>query len=79
MLGFGESLYTPSSGQDFVDVPPSYFAYVFIESGFHYGILSGFDPAGCASHGANYPCYLPNIPITRGQLTKLVVSAVATL
>ncbi len=75
VLGFGLILYTPSGGQDFTDVPPGYFAYVYIETGFHYGVLSGFDPAGCTAHNAQYPCYLPNIPITRGQLTKLVVNA----
>ncbi len=74
VLGFGTTLYTPTT-QDFVDVPSSYFAYVFIESGFHAGILSGFDPATCAAHGLSNPCYLPNLPITRGQLTKLVVNA----
>ncbi len=74
VLGFGTPLFTPTT-QDFVDVPPSYFAYVFIESGFHAGILSGFDPATCAAHGLGTPCYLPNLPITRAQLTKLVVNA----
>ncbi len=75
VLGFGVPLYTPSGNQDFVDVPPTYFAYLFIESGFHAGILSGFDPATCTAHGLGNPCYLPNIPITRAQLTKLVVNA----
>ncbi len=74
VLGFGTPLYTPAT-QDFVDVPPSYFAYVFIESGYHASILSGFDPGTCAAHGLGNPCYLPNLPITRGQLTKLVVNA----
>jgi photosystem II stability/assembly factor-like uncharacterized protein len=75
VLGFGTPFYTPTGNPDFTDVPPSYFAYVYIETGFHNGILSGFDAAGCIAHGATYPCYLPNIPITRGQLTKLVVGA----
>ncbi|PZS02647.1 MAG: hypothetical protein DLM69_03875 [Candidatus Chloroheliales bacterium] len=76
VLGFGETFYTPNGGtQDFTDVAPGYFAYLYIETGFHNGILSGFDQAGCTAHGAIYPCYLPNIPITRGQLTKLVVGA----
>jgi S-layer homology domain len=75
-LGFGLPSYTPSGGaQDFSDVPSNNFAYQYIESGFHAGILSGFDQAGCTAHNATYPCYLPNIPITRGQLTKLVVGA----
>jgi len=76
VLGFGLTPYTPPGGmQDFTDVAPGYFAYVYIETGFHAGILSGFDPASCQAAGATYPCYLPNIAITRGQLTKLVVNA----
>ncbi len=75
VLGFGLTLYTPSGAQDFTDVPPGYFAYVFIETGFHNNVLSGFDAGTCASAGATFPCYLPNRPITRGQLTKLVVNA----
>jgi len=75
VLGFGLTAYTPPGAPDFSDVPPNYFAYVYIETGFHNGVLSGFDAAGCTAHGATPPCYLPNIPITRGQLTKLVVNA----
>ncbi|PZS00587.1 MAG: hypothetical protein DLM69_06290 [Candidatus Chloroheliales bacterium] len=75
VLGFALPLYTPPGSQTFTDVPPNYWAYTYIETGYHAGILNGFDAAGCAAHGAAYPCYLPNIPITRGQLTKLVVNA----
>ncbi len=75
VLGFGLTLYTPSGNPDFSDVPPSYWAYVYIESGYHAGILSGFDAPSCAAHNVAYPCYLPNLAITRGQLTKLVVNA----
>ena len=75
VLGFGLALTTPASGPDFVDVPSSYFAYVYIETGYAAGILSGFDPATCAAHNLGNPCYLPNQPITRGQLTRLVVNA----
>ncbi len=74
ILGFGTLLHTPGT-PDFSDVPTSYFAYLYIESGFHAGILSGFDTASCQAAGQPYPCYLPNRPITRGQLTKLVVNA----
>ncbi len=74
-LAFGLPLLTPQSGQSFTDVPPGYFAYLYIESGYHAGILSGFDAAGCTAHNALFPCYLPNIAITRAQLTKLVVNA----
>ncbi len=76
VLGFGLQFYTPFGGQhDFTDVPTSYFAYLYIETGFHYGVLSGFDTASCIAAGITPPCYLPNRPITRGQLTKLVVNA----
>ncbi len=75
VLGFGIASYTPTGSPDFSDVPTSYFAYLYIESGFHAGILSGFDQASCQAAGQPYPCYLPNRPITRGQLTKLVVNA----
>jgi S-layer family protein len=74
VLGFAIPLYTPTS-PDFTDVPANYFAYIYIEAGFHQGILSGFDAATCESIGAVFPCYIPNRAITRGQLTKLVVSA----
>ncbi len=74
VLGFGTPFYTPGN-PDFSDVPASYFAYLYIESGYHASILSGFDQASCTAHGVAYPCYLPNLAITRAQLTKLVVGA----
>ncbi len=74
VLGFSVPFYTPTQ-PTFSDVLPSYFAYAFIESGYHAGILSGFDNATCTANGQPFPCYLPNFPITRGQLTKLVVNA----
>jgi hypothetical protein len=76
VLGFGLQFYTPAGGsQDFTDVPPAYFGYLYIETGLHAAILSGFDSASCLAAGVTPPCYLPNRPITRGQLTKLVVNA----
>ncbi len=74
VLGFGTPRYTPAT-PSFTDVLPGYFAYTYIETGYHAGILSGFDQAGCQAHGVAFPCYLPNLAITRGQLTKLVVNA----
>ncbi len=59
----------------FSDVPANYFAYVEIESGVAAGILSGYTQAQCQAAFTNYPCYLPNNPITRAELTKLVVKA----
>ncbi len=75
VLAFSLPSYTPNSGQDFTDVPIGYFAYGYIETGFHAGILGGYDANTCAAHNAAFPCYLPNLPITRGQVTKLIVSA----
>ncbi len=74
VLGFAITISAPPT-PSFTDVPPSYFAYAYIESGKAAGILSGFDADSCAAANAAYPCYLPNRPITRGQLTKLVVNA----
>jgi hypothetical protein len=74
VLGFGLPSYTPAT-PDFSDVPAAYVAYLYIESGYHAAILSGFDRASCQAATQQYPCYLPNRPITRGQLTKLVVGA----
>ncbi len=72
--GFGLPITTPSGGgQSFTDVPPGYFAYNYVETGYAAGILSGYDQNSCQAVGANYPCYLPNRAITRAELTKLVV------
>ena len=74
--GFGLPIVTPNGGgQSFSDVPPAYFAYNYVETGLAAGFLSGYTAAQCAAAGANYPCYLPNRPITRAELTKLVVKA----
>ncbi len=73
--GFGLPIVTPTGGQSFTDVPPAYFAYNYIETGLAAGFLSGYTAAQCAAAGATYPCYLPNRPITRAELTKLVVKA----
>ncbi len=74
VLGFGILDITPAT-PSFTDVPPSYFAYHYIESGKAYGLLGGYSDTQCAAAGAVYPCYLPNRAITRAELTKLVVSA----
>jgi hypothetical protein len=75
VLAMGIPITTPGGGQSFTDVPPSSFAYQYVESGYAAGILNGFDPAGCRAVNALYPCYLPANPISRGQLTKLAVNA----
>lgn len=74
VLGSGIPLANPGT-PSFTDVPTNYFAYQYIEGGLAAGILSGFDAGTCGSNGQTFPCYLPGRPITRGQLTKLVVAA----
>lgn len=70
------TLTTPSNpNQTFTDVPPSYYAYAYIETGFAANILDGFDQPTCQAAGRQFPCYIPNRSITRAQLTKLVVEA----
>ncbi len=74
--GFGLPLLTPTT-PTFSDVPPTYFAYPYIETGHTLGILSGYSAAQCTTAGAAYPCYLPNQPITRAEVVRLVVKAAA--
>jgi S-layer homology domain len=74
VLGFLVPPIEPSS-QTFTDVPSSYFAHRYIESGYVAGILSGFTEAQCQAANASFPCYLPNRSITRAELTRLVVNA----
>ena len=70
VLASGTALTTPAGGPTFADVPASYWAYVYIESGYAAGIISGYQSCNPG------PCYFhPNDPITRGQLTKIVVNA----
>lgn len=74
VLGFGWALVTPAN-PSFSDVPPDYFAYPYIETGVSHTAISGLDSATCASRGLGNPCYAPNAPISRAQVTKLVVQA----
>ena len=73
-LAFSVPLISPSD-QTFTDVPNTYFGYLYIESGYAVRLLSGYTAAQCAAANAAFPCYLPNRPITRAELTRLVVGA----
>jgi S-layer homology domain len=71
--GFSFTLTTPTGGgQSFTDVPPTYFAYNYIETLKALNVVSGFDQATCTAHRAAYPCFLPNLNITRGQLSIFI-------
>ncbi len=70
VLASGTALTTPAGSPTFADVPASNWAYVYIESGYAAGIIGGYQ----SCHPG--PCYFhPNDPISRGQLTKIVVNA----
>ncbi len=75
VLGFGLPLSTPPAQPTFSDVPVGYFAYRYIEAGAAAGILNGYSAPECQQAGATYPCFLPANPITRAELTRLVVIA----
>lgn len=74
VLGFGFSVTTPTQ-QDFTDVPPSYWAYNYIGTAKAHNLIGGYSAAQCQAVGAVYPCFLPNNPIIRAELTVLVVRA----
>ncbi len=73
-LGFGWTLITPVA-PTFSDVPPSYYAYPYIETGVAHAAISGLDAYTCAVRGQFYPCFAPNDTINRAQVAKLVVMA----
>ncbi|MDQ2806993.1 MAG: S-layer homology domain-containing protein [Chloroflexota bacterium] len=54
-----------TGGPHFTDVPSGNTFYPFIETAFHHGIISGY------SDGT----FRPSNPVTRGQLSKIIVSA----
>ncbi|MFL5731754.1 MAG: S-layer homology domain-containing protein, partial [Chloroflexia bacterium] len=68
VLASGLGVYTPST-PTFRDVPASHTFYVFIESAYHQGIISGY---GC---GGGCLEFRPGNNVTRGQLCKIVVLA----
>ncbi len=74
LLGFGYTVVDPTQ-QDFTDVPPGYWAYRYIGTAKAHNLISGYSAAQCQAAGATPPCFLPNRPISRAELTLLVVRA----
>jgi carboxypeptidase T len=67
----------PSNGKTFADVPPTHPFFVYIEAAAHAGIVSGYacgDP-GERCDDQNRPYFRPYTSVTRGQLSKIVVTA----
>src|SRR5205807_9683426 len=71
-LGFGIPLNT-TGGPHFSDVSPTDIFYPYIETAYHNGIITGYNTNPPCSSGT--PCFKPNNPVTRGQLTKIIVLA----
>ncbi len=71
VLSFGWPL-NLTGGPHFTDVPTNYYAYYYIETAYNKGIINGYDPNTCASVSVQYPCFLPETYISRGQMAKLV-------
>ncbi len=71
--GFAEPV--PSTQQTFADVPPVSPFWLYIERLSSRGILAGY-PCGASGEPCvaptNRPYFRPNIPVTRGQLSKIV-------
>ncbi len=64
VLGEGWPLQNPPTAS-FTDVPPSGWHYAYIETAFAHGIIGGY------SDGT----FRPDNPVTRGQLSKIIVGA----
>ncbi len=62
--GSGWTLVTPSA-PDFSDVPPSYWAYAYIETAYQHGVMNGYPDGN----------FQPNALLSRDQLAKIVVEA----
>ena len=63
--------------QIFSDVPPSYWAYDYIQTSYAFAAVTGYydnqSNHPCANHGVASPCFLPHNNITRAELTSVVV------
>jgi hypothetical protein len=79
VLGFGYAIQTPAGGNyTFHDVPPTAPFWDVIETAAAHNIVSGYGcgpsgPGPCDDHNRGY--FLPNNPVTRGQLSKIDVIA----
>ena len=82
VLGKGWALDT-TGGPHFSDVPADNIFYPLVETALNHGIISGYTCGGVNPQtGASEPCdtnrrpyYRPSNNVTRGQLSKIIVSA----
>lgn len=74
LLGFGYPVQR-NLPQDFSDVPPSYWAFNYIETAYVDHLISGYSDAQCRANHHSAPCFLPDVAITRAELTVMIVRA----
>ena len=67
-----------TGGPHFQDVPVGHTFYEYVETSYNLGLIVGY-PCGGPGEPCippdNKPYYRPNMPVTRGQITKIMVSA----
>ena len=66
--GFNE----PVNGQTFYDVPPGSTFYDYVERMASRGIMQGYPSGDGHCPQQSSPCFIPNRPATRGQLSKVI-------
>jgi hypothetical protein len=73
LVAAGIALITPQTAT-FVDVPTDNVFFSIIETAVAHHIVGGYtDPSRCPN--GQTPCFLPNNPVTRGQLSAIVAGA----
>ncbi len=59
----------------FSDVPTGNPLYIFVETAYANGAISGASQSACQARGLGFPCFLPHDPITRVQIAIILVRA----
>ena len=74
---FSTPYHQPSNGKTFADVPPANPFFVFVEAAAHANVVSGYACGGPGERcdDQNRPYFRPSANVTRGQLSKIVVTA----
>ncbi len=71
----GWPLITPGAAS-FRDLPPSYQFYREVETAVQRGVINGYTQEAPCGGAGTAPCFLPNNPSTRGQLSKVLYLAI---
>lgn len=71
---YGIETYIPTT-PSFNDVPTTNVFYNFIESLNRAGVMRGLNQSQCAALGVAFPCFGPNVPVSRAQAAVSIVNA----